>query len=269
MNIFQAIIYGIIQGITEFLPISSTAHLNIAQHFMSPNASTESMRIVDVSLHLGTLAAVIIFFFKDWINLFHKGFTKPKSKDGKLFWYIILATIPAGILALIFNKKSEAISNNLIIISIALIVLGIVLYFADKQSEKNVHLDNVGLTNSLLIGVSQAFALIPGVSRSGITMTTGRLLKIDRESAAKFTFLLSTPTLLGAGIFKVKDIIHSNIPILPFVIGILTSAIVGAFCIKFLLDFIKTKGFAVFAIYRCILGVAILALVIFGVIKAY
>jgi undecaprenyl-diphosphatase len=274
MNIIQAILYGIIQGITEFLPISSTAHLNIAQIIMNPNASPEalkaSMRFVDIALHLGTLAAVIIFFFKDWINLFKKGFTQPKSTDGKLFWYIILATIPSGIIALVFDKKSEAISNNLIIISIALIVLGIVLYFADKLSEKTVKLEKIGLTSSLLIGLSQAFALIPGVSRSGITITTGRLLKIDRVSAAKFTFLLSTPTLLGVGLYKAKDLL--NIPssdIFTFLIAILTSAIVGTLCIKFLLEFIKTKGFAAFAIYRCALGVGILVLVLMGVLKAY
>jgi undecaprenyl-diphosphatase len=266
MNIFQAIIYGIIQGITEFLPISSTAHLNLVQLIINPNATAESMRIVDVALHLGTLAAVIMFFFKDWINLFKKGFTQPKSSDGKLFWYIILATIPAGILALIFEKTLDSYSNNLIIISIALIVLGIVLYFADKLSRKNVHLGNIGLSNSLLIGVSQAFALIPGVSRSGITITTGRLLNVDRESAAKFTFLLSTPTLLGVGIIKSKDLLTAHVDALPFIIAIVTSAVVGAVCIKFLLDFIKTKGFAVFAIYRCVLGVGILALVLLGVL---
>ena len=269
MNIFQAIFYGIIQGITEFLPISSTAHLNIAQIIIDPHATTESMRIVDVAMHMGTLAAVIIFFFKDWINLFKKGFSQPKSTDGKLFWYIIIATIPAAIIALVFNKASEKISNNLIIISIALIGLGIVLYFADKLSEKTVNLEKVGLTNSLLIGLSQALALIPGVSRSGITITTGRLLKIDRVSAAKFTFLLSTPTLLGAGIFKLKDLVLPHSQYLPFAVGILTAAIVGALCIKFLLDFIKTKGFAAFALYRCALGAVILILVVTGVLKAY
>jgi undecaprenyl-diphosphatase len=269
MSIFQAIIYGIIQGITEFLPISSTAHLNIAQKFFDPNVKPDIMKIIDVALHLGTLAAVVMFFFKDWINLIKKGFTQPKSSDGKLFWYIILATIPSGILALIFEKNAEAISNNLIVISIALIVLGIVLYFADKLSRKNVHLNNIGLTNSLLIGVSQAIALIPGVSRSGITITTGRLLNVDRESAAKFTFLLSTPTLFAVGIVKAKDLLHADVKVLPFIIAILTSAIVGAFCIKFLLNFIKTKGFGVFAIYRCVLGVGILALVLLGVLKVY
>lgn len=268
MNVFQAIIYGIIQGITEFLPISSTAHLNLAQMIINPHATVESMKVVDVALHLGTLAAVVMFFFKDWINLFKKGFTQPKSSDGKLFWYIILATIPAGLLALVFEKKLEPISNNLIVISIALIVLGIVLYFADKLGRKNVHLGKMGLTNSLLIGVSQAIALIPGVSRSGITITTGRLLGVDRESAAKFTFLLSTPTLFAVGIIKSKALLTSHIDTLPFIIAIVTSAVVGAICIKFLLNFIKTKGFGIFAIYRCVLGVGILALVLAGVFKA-
>lgn len=254
MNIIQAIIYGIVQGITEFLPISSTAHLVLMPWLFGweqPGA------FFDVALHLGTAVAVILFFFKDWIVLIKAGFTQPKSKNGNLFWFLVIATIPGALFGVVLSKYIEDFRSP-VLIGIMLIIMGLVLYAADKFSRKDVHLKETGLKRSLIIGCAQVFAIIPGVSRSGITITTGRMLGMTRESIARFTFLLSTPIILGDGLYHAKEIINSSIDTSVFLIGILTSAIVGILAIKFLLNFLKTNGFGVFAVYRFILGALVI-----------
>jgi undecaprenyl-diphosphatase len=263
MDILQALVYGIIQGITEFLPISSDAHLIIIPKLLGWQ---EPSLDFDIALHLGTTAAVIAFFFKDWVALIKAGFTKPASENGKIFWWIILATIPGGVIGLLINKYAEAV-RNLTLISSMLIVMGLLLYFVDKYASKAIDIKKIGALNSVLIGASQVIAMIPGVSRSGITITAGRFLGVKRESAAKFTFLLSTPTMLGLGLYKLKDI--SNVPVHPltFSIAILSSAIVGVLSIKFLLDYIKKKGFGIFAGYRCVLGIILLLLLLTKVVR--
>ena len=192
MEIYQAIILGIVQGLTELLPISSSAHLNLFPWLFNWGEMNASF---DVALHIGTLLAIIIFFFKDWIELIKGGFNqvvkKEKTTNGKIFWYIVISTIPAGILCLILDKVSskivETLSTKLAItqisvemfmISIALIVMGIILYIVDKKSKSNVKYENITLKQSVLISVSQAIAAaFPGVSRSGITMTKKKILK--------------------------------------------------------------------------------------------
>lgn len=254
MSFIQAIIYGVIQGITEFLPVSSTAHLILVPWLFGWN---EPGTAFDVALHLGTAAAVIIFFFKDWVKLIGSGFTKPKSSDGKLFWFIVIATIPGAIAGILLDKYMNIFSNPLII-AIMLIIMGILLFLADKLCDDDIILEKIGLKRSVLIGISQVLAIIPGISRSGITMTTGRALGITRESAAKFTFLLSTPIILGDGLYHAKGLISSGISMGPFLTAVLTAAIVGILSIKFLLDFLKKKGFGIFAAYRFVLGIAII-----------
>lgn len=258
MNIFQALVYGIIQGIIEFLPISSDAHLIIIPRILGWQ---EPSLDFDIALHLGTTAAVVAFFFKDWITLFKAGFTKPASDYGKVFWWIVLATIPCGIIGLFITKYTDSV-RNLALISLVLIVMGPLLYFVDKYAPKRIDINRIGALSSILIGASQVIAMIPSVSRSGVTITAGRFLCVKRESAAKFTFLLSTPTMLGLGLYKLKDI--SNVPVHPltFSIAILSSAVVGALSINFLLYYIKKRGFGIFAGYRCVLG-AILLLLLF------
>ena len=271
MEIYQAIILGIVQGLTELLPISSSAHLNLFPWLFNWGEMNASF---DVALHIGTLLAILIFFFKDWIELLKGGFNqvvkKEKTTNGKIFWYIVISTIPAGILCLILDKVSskivETLSTKLAItqisvemfmISIALIVMGIILYIVDKKSKSNVKYENITLKQSILISVSQAIAAaFPGVSRSGITMTIARALKIDRESAAKYSFLLATPIVAAAALYEMKHFVFD----LSFFIGILVSFVVGMFVIKFLLNYLKKGSFKVFAIYRVILGIIILAI---------
>ncbi len=265
MTIMQAIILGVIQGLTEFLPISSSAHLNLFPWLLKWQEMPEAF---DVALHLGTLLAIVIFFFRDWINLIIGGYKqivkKEKSTDGRIFWYLVIATIPAGILSLILDKiLDKIIGNNLnlemIIIAIALIVMGIILYIVDKNSKATTKYENITLKQSILIGISQAIAAaFPGVSRSGITMTIARRLGLDRESAAKYSFLLATPITVAAVIFSLGDLALTSI---SFWIGVLTSFAVGILVIKFLLSYLKRGSFKVFAIYRIIIGLLIIGIV--------
>lgn len=261
MTIIQAIILGIVQGLTELLPISSSAHLNIIPWIFN----WQMPESFDVALHLGTLLAITIFFFKDWLALFKGGYNqvvkKKKSTEGRLFWYIVIVTIPTGILSLVLDKLSDKISEQfgieMILIAIALIVLGIVLYVVDKKSKSEVKLENMTFKQSFLIGLSQAIAAaFPGTSRSGITMTVARALKLDRESAAKYSFLLSTPIILAAVLVSIKDFEFT----LAFFMGVLFSFITGIVVIKFLLEYLKKGSFKGFAIYRVIIGIAIIVL---------
>lgn len=256
MTIIQAIIYGIVQGIGEFLPISSTAHLVLVPWLFK----WEDPGVVfDVALHLGTAAAVILFFYKDWLNLINAGFMKPKTKDGKLFWLLVLATIPGALFGVLLDKYMESFRNPALI-GVMLIVMGVVLYTADKYSKGDVEISEVGTKRSLLIGLAQVFAVIPGVSRSGITMTVGRALGMTRDSIARFTFLLSAPIILGDGLYHAKGLVHTHIDKLSFFTAMITAAVVGALSIKFLLDYIKNKGFGIFAVYRFILGTLVIAI---------
>jgi undecaprenyl-diphosphatase len=256
MSIIQSIVYGIVQGITEFLPISSTAHLVLIPWFFRWN---DPGVVFDIALHLGTAIAVILFFIKDWIILIHAGFTRPKSDDGKLFWFIVIATIPGGIAGVFLDRYVENLRNPLLI-GIVLIAFGIILYIADKVGKNRIELKNIGFIKSFVVGISQVFAIIPGISRSGVTMSAGLFEGIKRESIAKFSFLLSTPIILGDCLYHLKDL--KNVPVDkgPFVIAIITSAVVGALSIKFLLNYLKKKGFGLFVIYRFALGVLVITL---------
>lgn len=259
MSNLQALILGIVQGLTELLPVSSSAHLAVFPWIFKWSQIPESF---DIALHFGTLLAISLFFIKDWISLIKGGFNqvvkKEKSLEGKMFWYLVLATIPAGILSLILDKLSDTIfGGSMVPIAIALIVMGIVLYIVDKTAKSDTNYENMTLTQALLIGISQAIAAaFPGVSRSGITMTVARALGVDRESAAKYSFLLSTPIILAAVIFSLDAFEFS----LAFVVGVLASFVVGIVVIKFLLDYLKKGSFKGFAIYRVIFGIIILAL---------
>lgn len=260
MSIFQSIFLGIIQGFTEFLPISSSAHLNIMPWLFGWQEIPESF---DIALHFGTLLAICIYFFKDWIALILGGYKqavkKEKSTEGKIFWYIVIATIPTGILSLILENISDKYLSGMGPIAVALIVMGILLYVIDKKAASKVEYENITFKQGFLIGISQAIAAaFPGVSRSGITMTVSRALKIDRESAAKYSFLLSTPIVFAAVLVKLGEFVFN----MPFVLGVLASFISGLFVIKFLMEYLKKGSFRVFAIYRVILGLIIFAIML-------
>lgn len=261
MSVLQALVLGIVQGLTELLPISSSAHLILIPWIFN----WEMPESFDVALHLGTLLAITLFFFKDWIKLIKGGYEqvvkKKKSTEGRIFWYIVAVTIPTGILSLVLDKLSEYICDKFqietILIAIVLIVLGIVLYIVDKKSASKIKFEDISFKQSFLIGLSQAIAAaFPGTSRSGITMTVARALKVDRESAAKYSFLLSTPIILAAVLVSISDFEFT----LAFLAGVLASFLVGILVIKFLLNYLKKGSFKVFAIYRIILGIIVIAI---------
>ena len=266
MSSIQAMILGIVQGLTEFLPVSSSGHLNLFPWVLGWQEMPESF---DVALHIGTLFAIVIYFLKDWIKLIVGGYNqvvkKKKTTEGKVFWYLVLSTIPAGILSIILDKISEilfekSLNIEMIVIAITLIVMGIVLYIVDKKSKSKIKYEKMTLKQSVLIGISQSLAAaFPGVSRSGITMTVARALGIDRESAARYSFLLATPITVAAIIFDMKNFAFGD---LSFWIGILASFLVGIFIIKFLLDFLKKGSFKVFAIYRIVIGLIVISIAI-------
>lgn len=264
MEVLHAIILGIIQGLTEFLPVSSSAHLNLFPWLMGWEI-TESF---DVALHIGTLLAMIIFFFKDWLDLVKGGYNmlikKENSRDGKMFWFLVFTTIPAAVISLVLDKLSEklfgeeAIGLNaaMLVIGITLIVMGVVLYIADEKGENRVDYRHINFKQSMIIGMSQALAAaFPGVSRSGITMTVARFLGVDRKSAAKFSFMLAMPITLGAVVFDLDKFAFDA----PFFTGVLASLIVGIVVIKFLLEYLKKGSYKVFAIYRVVIGVIVIA----------
>lgn len=273
MSVLQAIILGIIQGITELLPISSSAHLNVIPWILNwtNDAAFNEMfeGAFDVALHAGTLLAVTLFFAKDWIQLIGAGFNKVVKKEdtveGKMFWQLVIATIPAGIAALVLDKVSGLIIGDnfkleMGLIAAALVIMGIILYIVDKNAKSTVKYENINMKQSVLVGVSQAIAAaFPGVSRSGITMTVSRTLGIDRESAAKFSFLLSTPIIAAAVLADFKEFALTS-PV--FWIGVISSFISGLVVIKFLMDYLRKGSFKIFAGYRVALGVVIVALLL-------
>lgn len=265
MSLFQAIILGIVQGLAELLPISSSAHLNLIPWIFNWTSSEEfnvAFEAFDVALHVGTLLAIGIFFFRDWLDLIIGGFNqvvkKKKTFEGKMFWYIVIATIPGAIIGFVLDHFMEDILTKPLIIAIALIAMGIILYIVDEKCKSTTDYEHLSFKQTFLIGLSQSLAFIPGVSRSGITMTTARMLGVDRTSAAKYSFMLSAPIVAGAALYKLKDFVFS----FNFFIGILTSFVVGIIVIKFLLEYLRKGSFKLFAIYRVVLGAIVIALLI-------
>lgn len=266
----SVVILGFIQGIAEFLPISSSAHLIIFRDLfgIGSNISSDLEMSFDIALHFGTLLAIGIYYFKDFINMIKNGFTKGvRDKEGKLLWYIAVACIPAAIAGILFEDIIEnLIRSNYIIIALALIIMGILIYLADKHFKQEKEVKEMSYKDALIIGCSQVFALIPGFSRSGTTIATARTRNISREESAKFSFYLSAPVVLGAVILTLLksetiSIISANLSI--FVIGILVSFIVGLLCISFLLKYLRKNDFKLFMWYRVLLGIIVIVMTLF------
>jgi undecaprenyl-diphosphatase len=254
MDILKVIILGIVQGLTEFLPVSSSGHLVLAAEIL--NFHEEGVAF-EVFVHLGTLLSVLIVFRKDVINMILAPFrflsSRFKNKNTKqyLLWdlYIIVGTIPAAVIGLSFKSKIEAAFSNIILVIIMLAVTGTILFLSRFMPKKNKEMT---VLKSFLIGVSQAFAILPGISRSGSTIVTGIFLGIDKEKAARFSFLLAIPTILGASAIKLKDLLELEsytIPVSYLVLGATVSFIAGYFAIIWLLDIVKKGKLEWFAVY--------------------
>lgn len=273
-DILQSVILGIIQGLGEFLPISSTAHLILAPYFFGWKDPGLSF---DVALHIGTLIAVLAHFYSDWIAIFKLALSSFKQKNQKnyltvypdrsilsnknLLWLLIIATIPGVLVGYFLEEKAETVFRNPLVIALTLAAFGLILYSIDKYIWHRKSIGEVSLRDSIIIGLSQAVAIIPGVSRSGATITAGLLAGLDRVSAARFSFLLSTPIIFGAAVLKIPYLIREGIDI-PIVIGVVVSAISGYLAIKYLLKFVEKTSYAVFFWYRLVLAIIIIAVYI-------
>lgn len=270
MNYILSILAGIIQGLTEFLPISSSGHLVIFHDFF--NFEFPDNLAFDVVLHLGTLVSLLIFFAKDvlkYLTSFFQSFVKRDLKnnlDQRLAWYLFLATLPAAIVGYFFEDQIETIFRGSAIVAVMLIIFGIILYLADKYFSKINTISQLKLNNAFVIGIAQAIALVPGVSRSGITIIAGLSQKLKRQDAARFSFLLAMPIVFGAGFKKIMDLFGESTLVLAdltiLILGFLSAAITGYLCIKYFLKFLENHSLKIFAYYRIILGIIIL-LVIF------
>jgi len=276
MTVIQAIILGIVQGLTEFLPISSSGHLLLVPwlfnwHFLLDNPDLN--KTFDVALHLGTFVAVLVYFWREvgtliaaWVrSIGRRSLADPMAK---LAWLLLVSTIPAAIVGVALESFIEDRLGKPWIIAIAMIVFAGFMYLVDHIAKLDRELDSLTWFDAVLIGCAQALALCPGVSRSGITMMTGMLLRLDRESAARYSFLLSIPVIGGAAAYKALEVAKNGLPAgtaMPFAVGMVSAAISGLVAIWFVLAYLKRHNFNLFVLYRIVIGVAVLILIVAGV----
>jgi undecaprenyl-diphosphatase len=255
---FEAIILGILQGLTEFIPISSSAHLIILRWAFEWNGLTNSLSFY-VALHFGTLIALLTYFRKDWIALF-----KTANKKDSLLWHIFIASIPAAAAGLLFHEKIDQARNSsfipiLIFFTLSLVAVLMILAERAKKGKQGFGIDKISRKDALIIGIAQAFALVPGVSRSGITIIAGLMRGCKRHEAARFSFLLGTPAVAGASMLEAKNLVSSgDIEFNILIAGIAASTITGYIVIKYLLRFLQNHTLKPFAYYRFLLAFVII-----------
>jgi len=267
MDIIQALVLGIVQGLTEFLPVSSSAHLVFVPYIIG----TTSSLAYDTLLHIGTLIAVVAYFWNDIVNMFKSFFSSlldiprgqflkglQEDQFKKLAWFVIIGTIPAGLAGILFKSSFESLFNSITMVGVFLIVTGFLLWGSEMVSRKisdKTNLKEMSLKNSIIIGIAQAFSIAPGISRSGATISTGLFLGVERELAARYSFLLSIPAILGAALVQAKDISSiMDISSAAAIAGFIAAIISGYLAVKFMLKLIKEKNLLPFAYYCWIIG---------------
>lgn len=271
MPLVHVIVLGIVQGLTEFLPVSSSAHLIIVPWLLGWD---DGGLTFDVALHVGTLVSVILYFFRDWIQIIGQGFgftmggDSVLSKNRNLLWLLVAATIPGGLFGYLFEKQAETSLRSPYVIASTAIGIGLVMWLAERFGRKQKDIGHISATDAILVGTAQALAIVPGVSRSGITISAGLFRNLDRQSAARFSFLLLTPITAGAALKKFWDL-HKHeggIPVemhAPFLVGMIVSAIVGALSIQFFLNYLRDRSLNLFVCYRILFGIMVIALASF------
>jgi undecaprenyl-diphosphatase len=265
MHPLIALLLGVVQGITEFLPISSSGHLALLEHYLHVKGGGLGF---DILLHVGTLFALVAYFYQDWLDMVH-AFIAPSRYNRpqrKMLFFLIVATIPGAIAGVLLEKKAETIFRAPARIALLLGSVGLLLILAEVVARHLRRLDQMTLKDAVLIGLSQAFAIMPGVSRSGITMTTGLFMGFNRRSAAHFSFLMSTPIIAGAGLYQLPKWLHEpagTLPLLPAVLGFVAAVISSYLTIKYLLRFLQHHTFIPFALYRLLVAGAVLAAVFY------
>jgi undecaprenyl-diphosphatase len=270
MPFYQAIILALVQALTEFLPISSTAHLRLFPwmfHWHDPGLA------FDVALHAGTLVAVLLYFFKDWLTLAFCGLglkypasaaPEQVAQNRRMFWYMVLGTIPAAVLGKLFHHYIEDELRQPMLIGISLVVVALLMWWADSRANLTRELGQSDLGDALSIGAAQAIALWPGVSRSGITITTGLFRNFTRDAATRFSFILSAPVIAGAVLSEAPKLLKMHkaggldLPLSTLAISVLLSGIAGYFVIALFLRYLRTRTLKVFVVYRLVFGIIIL-----------
>lgn len=274
MGIFEAILLGIIQGLTEFLPISSSAHLRIASELMGIGDAGSAFTAIT---QIGTEAAVIVFFWRDIVRIIGAWFRSltgkipRKDPDALMGWWIILGTLPIVILGLLFQDQIEGSLRSLWFVAISLIVFGILLGIADRIGRKQLPLDKLTWKHGVGFGFAQALSLIPGVSRSGGTITAGLLMGYTREAAARYSFLLAIPAVFGSGFYQLAKALRAPADTTPMgltLIATVVAFVIALFVIGFFMRYISKRSFMPFVIYRVLLGAVILVLLGTGVLTA-
>lgn len=259
-----AFILGFIQGMSEFLPISSSGHLLVI-HYILPEVAIDSF-LFDIVLHLGTLAAVIVYFFSDLRQMlisWLKSFTGTIDEQNRLAWQIVIATIPAALVGYFLDDFIERHFRSTLVVAAMLIIGGVLFFLAEYFCKKTDDLKKLTWQKSLLIGIAQILAFIPGTSRSGITIIAGMSANLNREAAVRFSFLMSIPIILGANLKKIPDllpVIFNGDTMISLLIGFFISYIVGYYVIKYFINFVKSYSLTLFAYYRFMLAIMIILL---------
>jgi undecaprenyl-diphosphatase len=246
---FQSVVLGIVQGLSEFLPISSSAHLIIVPWLFNWN---DPGLVFDVALHTGTLVALLVYYWREWVSMLASIFNGDRQRR-HLLMTLIVASVPGAVIGMLFEKQADTSFRSPLLIAVALAALGIALWFFDSTSPQTRKISEVTFFDALVIGVSQAFALFPGVSRSGATITTARILRLERADAANFSFLMATPIIAGAGLFEGRHLIHQGITG-DVVAGFVAAAIFGLLAIAVLIRYVRTHTYQPFAWYRVLLA---------------
>ena len=267
-TVFQALIMGIVQGLTEFLPVSSSGHLIVVPYLLGWNDAFINSLAFSVMLHIGTLVALLVYFRSDWIRLVPAGLAAVRDRsfhgeeDRRLAWLLVASTIPAAIVGLLLSDVIEQSFRSVGLVAVTLVVGGLILLFADRFGAKSRGIEDVTFPIAIGIGAAQALALIPGISRSGISISAARMVGMDRESAARFAFLMATPITAGAGIFEVRKLIAGEggvqVDTLPLAVGMIAAAVSGLAAIHFMLSFLRRQTLDVFVWYRFALAAVVL-----------
>ena len=283
MPIYQAVVLAIIQGLAEFIPVSSSGHLIIARRLLGWNELSPAHELTfDVALHFGTLLSVLFYFRRTWFQIIRAAFggkvvrfseasgtdqnltVEEQREERLLLWFLAIATIPGAIAGKLLEHSAEDyFREHIYLIATALIVVALLMWWGEKVSQLTKPLTRISLADSFIVGCAQATALIPGVSRSGSTITAGLFRNMTREAAVRFSFLLSTPIIAGAALLKAHELKKEGLPAgmhMPFLVGVLVSAIVGYAAITWLIRYLQSNSLRVFIVYRIVVGVIVIGL---------
>jgi undecaprenyl-diphosphatase len=278
-QVIQALVMGVVQGLTEFLPISSSGHLILVPYLLGWDDPFITSLAFSVLLNIGTLAALLLYFGRDWLRLVPAGLATVRDRsfrddpDRRLAWLLVATTIPAALVGYLFNDVIDEQfhgtgAGTAALVAATLVVGAAIMWAADRWGARSREIGALSFPIALAIGVAQALALIPGISRSGVSISAARIAGLDREQAARFSFLMAAPIILGATVFEVRKLVtgDTGVPVSvgPLVVGLVASFIAGILAIRFLLGYLRSHSLTVFVVYRLVLAAFIAALVLLG-----